>query len=117
MLPEKSVPENYLSFCIHIKRRTEARCKDLVEVAVKFVRRETWRRKEREISISCSPCRRWEQRLKMVAPNSYFYIGELRKIHLVKDNGSGWLRWLTKQRGITLSKLNHTHNPAKSQRQ
>jgi hypothetical protein len=49
-------------------RRIQARCKDLVKVTAKFIRRGTVGRKER--SISCSPRQKWEQRLIMVVPNS-----------------------------------------------
>jgi hypothetical protein len=44
------------------RRRTEARCKDLVKVTVRFIRRGTGGEK-RERSISSSPHRTWEQRL------------------------------------------------------
>jgi hypothetical protein len=39
-------------------RRIQARCKDLVKVTVKFIRRGTGRRRERERSISYSPHRK-----------------------------------------------------------
>jgi hypothetical protein len=50
-------------------------------------------KKERE-NISCSPHRKWEQRLNMVVPTLSFIV-ESWGIHVVKDNGSRWLRWLT----------------------
>jgi hypothetical protein len=51
------------------RRRIQARHEDLVKVAVKFIRKGTGGEK-RERSISCSLHRKWEQRLKMVVPNS-----------------------------------------------
>jgi hypothetical protein len=77
IVPEKMVLKitSFLVFCM---RRIKARCKDLVKVTVKFVRRGTWGEKER--SISCSSYRKREQGLKMVVPNSYLYIGELGEI-------------------------------------
>jgi hypothetical protein len=37
------------------RRKIQARCKNLVKVRVKFIRRGTGRRKERETNISYSP--------------------------------------------------------------
>jgi hypothetical protein len=31
-------------------------------------------------------------------------------MHIVKDNGSGWLRWLLKQGGVILAYPKHKHN-------
>jgi hypothetical protein len=51
------------------RRRIQARHKDLVKVTVKFIRRGI-RREKKQRNISCSLPRKWEQRLKMVVPNS-----------------------------------------------
>jgi hypothetical protein len=52
---------------------------------------------ERERNISCSPQRKWEQRLKMVAPSLSLLVESWG--HRVKDNVSEWLRWLEAGRG------------------
>jgi hypothetical protein len=31
-------------------------------------------------------------------------------IHIIKENGAGWLRWLTKQGGVILAHPNHRDN-------
>jgi hypothetical protein len=45
------------------------------------------------------------------------FIVETWGIHMVRDNRSGWLRWLLKQGGVILTKhtLNHTQILPKSQ--
>jgi hypothetical protein len=46
-------------------------------------------RRKRERNISCSPCRKQEQRLKMVALISYSYTGELGEYTWSKIMGVG----------------------------
>jgi hypothetical protein len=67
-------------------RRIQARCKDLVKVIVRFLRKgyifsrlkaqqgQGWR--ERERGISYSPCGKWEQKLNMVKPISWSYTAD-----------------------------------------
>jgi hypothetical protein len=69
--PEKDDAE--ITLVLASSRRIRARHKDLVKVTVKFIRRGAGGEK-RERSISCSPCRKWGQRLKMVVPNSDFIL-------------------------------------------
>jgi hypothetical protein len=47
--------------------------------------RTEWCGEEKERDISCFPCRKWEQKLKIMVPNSWFYAeeqgGERRNTH------------------------------------
>jgi hypothetical protein len=51
-----------------------------------------WKEREKHFLPSC---RKWEQNLKWWSPSLSFIVESWGKIHVVKDNGSGWLRWLT----------------------
>jgi hypothetical protein len=74
------------------RKRVQARCKDSVKVTVKFIRRGIFFQqtkdylcsennrsggRQRERDISCSPWRKWEQKLKMVVLISQLYTGQL----------------------------------------
>jgi hypothetical protein len=86
---------------VSVRRRIQARCKELVKVRVKFIRKgytfdrlkvgclyseNNWGRGEKKDSKLWSPC------LSLIV--------ESWGIHVVKDNGSGWMRWLLTQGGV-----------------
>jgi hypothetical protein len=96
------------------RRRIKARRKDLVKVTVKFIRRGTGGRREREKHFLLP----MHERRAKTQDGGHQLLVLYRMaggIHVVKDNESGWLKWLIRQGKVTLP--NHTQNPPKSRRQ
>jgi hypothetical protein len=84
-----------------IRRKIQEGCKDLVKVTVMFIRRRTVGKKKREkhflfptLDMGAKTQNGGSQLLVL-----YWRAGE---IHMVKDKGAGWLRWLLKQGGVTV---------------
>jgi hypothetical protein len=59
------------------------------------------RNKERD--ISCSSLRKWEQKTQNGGLHPLVLCWRVGVIHVVQDNGSGWLRWLLKKVGVILA--------------
>jgi hypothetical protein len=108
LFPQKKMMLKITSVLVSSRRRIKAIQKDLVKVTLKFIRRGK-RGKKREREVFPVPHAENGSKDSNGGPQLLvLYCGELGKIHMLKDNGSGWLKWHTKQGGITSP--NHTQS-------